>query len=76
MGTAKERLVLFLEYEKWYNYKRIIEGGDSMKKFAIWSAAICVAIQYEARPFDYIKPPVKDKPIAGCYRMIMKDQMM
>ena len=28
-----------------------------------------VAIQYEARPFDYIKPPVKDKPIAGCYRI-------
>ena len=28
-----------------------------------------VAIQYEARPFDYIKSPVKDKPIAGCYRI-------
>lgn len=28
-----------------------------------------VAIQYEARTFDYIKPPVKDKPIAGCYRI-------
>ena len=28
-----------------------------------------VAIQYEARAFDYIKPPVKDKPIAGCYRI-------
>lgn len=27
------------------------------------------AIQYEARPFEYIKPPVKDKPIAGCYRI-------
>ena len=28
-----------------------------------------VAIHYEAKPFDYIKPPVKDKPIAGCYRI-------
>ena len=28
-----------------------------------------VAIHYDARPFDYIKPPVKDKPIAGCYRI-------
>lgn len=28
-----------------------------------------VAIHYEARPFDYIKPPVKNKPIAGCYRI-------
>ena len=28
-----------------------------------------IAIHYEARPFDYIKPPVKDKPIAGCYRI-------
>ena len=28
-----------------------------------------VAICYEARPFDYIKPPVKDNPIAGCYRI-------
>ena len=28
-----------------------------------------VAIHYDARPFDYIKPPVKDYPIAGCYRI-------
>ena len=28
-----------------------------------------VATNYEARPFEYIKPPVKDKPIAGCYRV-------
>ena len=28
-----------------------------------------VAIPYEAIPFDYINPPVKDKPIAGCYRI-------
>ena len=28
-----------------------------------------VAIQYEARTFDYFKPPVKDKPIEGCYRI-------
>ena len=28
-----------------------------------------VAMDFEARPFDYIKPPVKDKPIAGCYRI-------
>ena len=28
-----------------------------------------VAMHYEAVPFDYIKPPVKDKPIAGCYRI-------
>ena len=28
-----------------------------------------VASHYEARTFDYIKPPVKDKPIAGCYRI-------
>ena len=28
-----------------------------------------VAIHYEARPFTYIKPPVKDNPIAGCYRI-------
>lgn len=28
-----------------------------------------VAIRYEARPFDYIKPPVKDTPIEGCYRI-------
>jgi len=28
-----------------------------------------VAIQYDARPFEYIKPSVKDKPIAGCYRI-------
>ena len=28
-----------------------------------------VATDFEARPFDYIKPPVKDKPIAGCYRI-------
>ena len=28
-----------------------------------------VAIQYDTRPFVYIKPPVKDKPIAGCYRI-------
>jgi len=28
-----------------------------------------VAIDFEAKPFDYIKPPVKDKPIAGCYRI-------
>lgn len=28
-----------------------------------------VAVAYEAKPFDYIKPPVKDKPIAGCYRI-------
>ena len=30
-----------------------------------------VAIHYEAKPFDYIKPPVKDKTIAGCYRIHM-----
>ena len=30
-----------------------------------------VAIHYEAKPFDFIKPPVKDKPIAGCYRILM-----
>lgn len=29
----------------------------------------CFAIHYEARTFDYIKPPVKDKLIAGCYRI-------
>lgn len=28
-----------------------------------------VATNFEARPFEYIKPPVKDKPIAGCYRV-------
>lgn len=28
-----------------------------------------VAIHYEATSFDYIKPPVKDKPITGCYRI-------
>lgn len=28
-----------------------------------------VAIPYDATPFDYIKPPVKDKPLAGCYRI-------
>ena len=28
-----------------------------------------VDIRYEAIPFDYIKPPVKDKPLAGCYRI-------
>ena len=28
-----------------------------------------VAIHYEAKPFDFIKPPVKDRPIAGCYRI-------
>lgn len=28
-----------------------------------------IAIEYEATSFDYIKPPVKDKPIAGCYRI-------
>lgn len=28
-----------------------------------------VAISYDARPFNYIKPPVKDKPITGCYRI-------
>ena len=28
-----------------------------------------VDTDFEARPFDYIKPPVKDKPIAGCYRI-------
>ena len=28
-----------------------------------------VAVSYEAKPFDYIKPPVKDKPITGCYRI-------
>lgn len=28
-----------------------------------------IAIHYDARPFDYIKPPVKDNPIAGCYRI-------
>ena len=28
-----------------------------------------VSIHYEAKTFDYIKPPVKDKPIAGCFRI-------
>ena len=28
-----------------------------------------IVIPYEAIPFDYIKPPVKDKPLAGCYRI-------
>ena len=28
-----------------------------------------VATNFEAKPFDYIKPPIKDKPIAGCYRI-------
>ena len=28
-----------------------------------------VVANFEAEPFDYIKPPVKDKPIAGCYRI-------
>ena len=28
-----------------------------------------VAVSYEAKPFDHIKPPVKDKPITGCYRI-------
>lgn len=28
-----------------------------------------VVTDFEARPFDYIKPPVKDKPISGCYRI-------
>ena len=28
-----------------------------------------VAVDFEAKPFNYIKPPVKDKPIAGCYRI-------
>ena len=28
-----------------------------------------VATNFEAKLFDYIKPPVKDKPIAGCYRI-------
>ncbi len=28
-----------------------------------------VAIPYEETPFDYSKPPVKDKPLAGCYRI-------
>lgn len=28
-----------------------------------------VAINFEAKPFDYVKPPVKGKPIAGCYRI-------
>ncbi len=28
-----------------------------------------IATHYEAKPFEYIKPPVKDKPIAGCYRI-------
>lgn len=27
------------------------------------------AIPCEATPFDYSKPPVKDKPLAGCYRI-------
>ena len=26
-------------------------------------------IEYEAKYFVYIKPPVKDKPLAGCYRI-------
>ena len=26
-------------------------------------------IEYEAKCFEYIKPPVKDKPLAGCYRI-------
>ncbi len=26
-------------------------------------------IEYEAKWFEYIKPPVKDKPLAGCYRI-------
>jgi len=28
-----------------------------------------VAIHYEAKPFDFRKSPVKDRPIAGCYRI-------
>ena len=28
-----------------------------------------VVANFEAEPFDYIKPPVKDKPVAGCYRI-------
>ena len=28
-----------------------------------------ITADFIARPFDYIKPPVKDKPIAGCYRI-------
>ncbi len=28
-----------------------------------------VVIHYEAKPFNYIKPPIKDKPIEGCYRI-------
>ena len=26
-------------------------------------------IEYEAKWFEYIKPPVKDKPLEGCYRL-------
>ena len=26
-------------------------------------------IEYEVEWFEYIKPPVKDKPLAGCYRI-------
>lgn len=26
-------------------------------------------IEYEAKWFEYTKPPVKDKPLAGCYRI-------
>ena len=28
-----------------------------------------VVANFEAEPFDFIKPPVKDRPIAGCYRI-------
>ena len=28
-----------------------------------------VAVDFEAKPFNYIKPPGKEKPIAGCYRI-------
>ena len=28
-----------------------------------------VAIHYEGKPFDFRKSPVKDRPIAGCYRI-------
>ena len=28
-----------------------------------------IDVSYEVKSFDYIKPPVIDKPIAGCYRI-------